>query len=409
MYDIHFYRFTQHPKSDTCWSLSVGPDGRIYCAACAELVPGERAVLFRYNEEADDLDRLLDMDVVVDDPRDSGRGTQCKIHDSFAPSMSDGVMYMATHLSGAPFDLKWYSPWHYWHDEKRCFRGAAMVAFDTRTDEVLWWDTIVPKEGCRCLLYDVPRGMFYFVSYPRDHLFEYDLKRRSTRDLGRVGSVNTQVIFLDRRHRVYVASDYGHLMRYDPQADRMEMSPFVLPHHPDIQNGWHSVLYDAAASPDRDCIYASSWSGHPRLMRYWPDDGDWGKVEDLGPATVEYDRTLPVDTFADHCGGLTFAGDDQLYYVSSRWDRTWDRDRPMEGSVIRLDPNTLSREVVAILKREDGQDAQYVSRGAVDHNGDLFFAHVNPVPDAIPPGIFKVTLPEDRKRPNAHLPIRVWG
>jgi hypothetical protein len=37
---VKWYPFTGHPNSDTCWSLSVGPDGRIYAAACAESMPG---------------------------------------------------------------------------------------------------------------------------------------------------------------------------------------------------------------------------------------------------------------------------------------------------------------------------------------------------------------------------------
>ena len=39
-YGVHWYPFLEHPDSDTCWSLSVGPDGRVYAAACAEGVPG---------------------------------------------------------------------------------------------------------------------------------------------------------------------------------------------------------------------------------------------------------------------------------------------------------------------------------------------------------------------------------
>jgi hypothetical protein len=35
-YPVKWYTFAEHPDSDTCWSLSVGPDGRIYAAACAE-------------------------------------------------------------------------------------------------------------------------------------------------------------------------------------------------------------------------------------------------------------------------------------------------------------------------------------------------------------------------------------
>jgi len=72
--------------------------------------------------------------------------------------------------------------------------------------------------------------------------------------------------------------------------------------------------------------------------------------------------------------------------------------------VWRLDPSTLKREEVARLEHPTGL-AHYVSRGAVDHNGDLFFGHVGNRPS----GIFKVSMPAERKRKDAHLPIRMWG
>jgi hypothetical protein len=75
-----------------------------------------------------------------------------------------------------------------------------------------------------------------------------------------------------------------------------------------------------------------------------------------------------------------------------------------EGVVWRLNPKTLEREEVTTLVHPNGS-AHYVSRGAVDHNGDLFFGHVG----SNPCGIFRVAMPASRKRENAHLPIRVWG
>jgi len=75
-----------------------------------------------------------------------------------------------------------------------------------------------------------------------------------------------------------------------------------------------------------------------------------------------------------------------------------------EGVVWRLNPANLMREVVAIL-RHPAQPAQYASRGAVDHNGNLFFGNVG----TKPVGVFKVHLPASRRRKNAHLPIRMWG
>ncbi|MFH1009133.1 MAG: hypothetical protein V1800_16790 [Candidatus Latescibacterota bacterium] len=408
-YKVTWYPFSEHPDSDSCWSLSVGPDGRIYAAACAEGTPGGVVKVMRYNEHSDSLDVLFSLDEMVADPWDSGRATQCKIHYSFAPSMSDGVLYMATHLSGPPIDRPAYSPWHSWHDPKRCFRGSALLAFDTKTDQVIWWDTLIPKEGCRCLLHDEERGLLYALSYPRDHFIIYDIGKRQRRDMGRIGSINAQVLFLDRKHRVWTTNDYGHLVRYDPERDRLETSPHVLPHNPMFQTGWHSVFYDAVASPDGECVYAGTWIANPYLMRIWPDEGAWGRVENLGPTTQERDFTVPMSTFTDHCGGLTFAGDGQLYYTASRW-----RDpvhNPMsgdhkdqEGVVWRLNPETLERVEVARLERPD-QFAHYVSRGAVDHHGDLFFGHVGPKPV----GIFKVHLPKERKKRDAHLPIRMWG
>ena len=49
-YACKWYPFVEHPNSDTCWSLSTGPDGRIYAAACAEGVPGGTVKVMRYNE-----------------------------------------------------------------------------------------------------------------------------------------------------------------------------------------------------------------------------------------------------------------------------------------------------------------------------------------------------------------------
>ena len=416
-YTVTWHQFVQHPDADSCWSLSAGPEGRIYAAACAEGTPGGIVKLIRYDERRDCLEYLFDLDEMVNDPRDSGRATQCKIHYSFAPSAGDGVLYMATHLSGPPIDQPAYSPWNSWHDPERCFRGSALLAFDTRTDAVLWWDTLIPKEGCRCLLHDEDRHRLFALSYPRDHLIEYDLRQRRPRDIARIGSINAQTLFLDKRHRVWTTDDYGHLVRYDPDKDRIERSPFVLPHNPIRQTGWHSVFYDVVAAPDGASVYAVTWNGNPYLMRIWPDEGEWGRVEDLGPVTPEHDPTLPENFFISHAGGLTFGGDGALYYVASRWQGAFPRSeevtgylsRPgkrkgVQGVVWRLQPHTLERTEVAVLERPNAC-AQYVSRGAADRNGDLFFGHVGPKPV----GLFKVTPPPGRRRPNAHLPLRMWG
>ena len=138
-------------------------------------------------------------------------------------------------------------------------------------------------------------------------------------------------------------------------------------------------------------------------------EGEWGRVEDLGAATQERDWGIPMDTFRDHCGGLVFGGDGNLYYGSSRWKDAvyqpeWGANREMEGVIWCMDPQTLDRKPFAILERPDAP-AQYVSRGAMDRNGDLFFGHVGPKPV----GIFRVSMPEARKGGSVSNSIRMWG
>jgi hypothetical protein len=265
-------------------------------------------------------------------------------------------------------------------------------------------------------LLDEERRLLYALSYPRDHFIIYDLEKRTRRDIGRIGSVNAQALFSDKSHRIWTTDDYGHLVRYDPERGRLDHSPNVLPHNAPVQSGWHSVFYDVVASPEGDCVYAVTWNGSSRLMRIWPDEGEWGRVEDLGPVTPPHEPDIPENYYTDHCGGLTFAADGQLYYVASRWKGNFPRrineldkfdgpeGRRVEGVVWRLDPRTLKREEVALLRRPDGS-SHYVSRGAVDAHGDLFFGHVG----RKPVGFFRVAMPPDRRKANSHLPLRTWG
>jgi hypothetical protein len=80
------------------------------------------------------------------------------------------------------------------------------------------------------------------------------------------------------------------------------------------------------------------------------------------------------------------------------------KNRDIEGVVWRVDPDSLEREEVTVLERPDAS-AHYISRGAVDKHGDLFFGNCS----KSPVGIFKLHMPGDRKKENAHLPIRMWG
>jgi hypothetical protein len=402
-----FYPFAERPDADSCWSLHAGPDGRIYAASCIEHVGGKSATLVRYDEAGDRLEYLFDLDEVTGDLRDSGRATQCKIHYSFAPA-SDGTLYMATHLSGPPPGEKYYNGWAGWHDAVRSFRGAYLVAYDTRTDSILSSELMIPKEGCRCLCLDEARRRLYAITYPRDHFVIWDLESRRLRDRGRIGSVNTQCLFTDRTGRVHLTDDRGHFLRYDPDQDSFEDLQLVYAHE-GHQTGWHGVLYDAVADPSGEAVYLLPWGVRPHLMRYFPHEGRRGRLEDLGPVTQDRDERWPISMSLDHAGGLVFGTDRMLYYVRARWPDAWTRggdfrnDPAVEGVLTRMDPQSLETEEVCVFAR-GGSASGYATRGARDAAGSLYFGHVG----APPVGLFRVTVP-GASRTEGHLPLRTWG
>ena len=71
-----FYPFDAIPACDSCWSLSTGPDGQIYAAACTEKTGGVGVYLVRYDEQKDRLEYLVDVAEAAGDLPDSGRATQ---------------------------------------------------------------------------------------------------------------------------------------------------------------------------------------------------------------------------------------------------------------------------------------------------------------------------------------------
>ena len=405
--DTSFLQFAERPLSDSCWSLHTGPDQKIYAAACAEHSPGETVTVTRHRRCDDSIEYLFDMDRVTGDLRDSGRATQCKIHYSFAPSPATGLLYAATHLSGAPKGETSYNPWAAWHDPRRSFRGAYLAAYDTAKDEIAWTSLMIPKEGCRCLCLDERRECLYALTYPRDHFVLFDLKTKTLKDIGRIGSVNCQCLFSDARGRIFFTNDQGVFMRYDPGTERLESLPLKFPHEWH-QDGWHGVIYDAVADPATGAVYMVPWMVRPHIARYWPEDGQGGRLEDLGPIGLEYDIRNPVSMSVDHAGGLVFGGDGWLYFVRtvnsggvSLAKAGWGGNG-LAGGLARLNPDTGRVEDLAVLCRP-GAASHYVSRGARDASGDLYFGHVG----IKPVGIFHVKMSYTEK-PTPVL-LRPWG
>ena len=400
---FEYREFSERPLSDSCWSVQTGPDGRVYIACCTEHTGGETGTVVRWDEDSGSLEYLFDLDEVTGDLRDSGRATQCKVHYSFIPDRERGLLHAATHLSGPPKGEESYNPWASWNDPARAFRGSYLVSYDTASDAVVESRLMIPKEGCRCLAFDQERRILYAVTYPRDHFVSYHLASGELRDFGRIGSVNTQCIFLDERGRAHLFDDAGRLVRFDPERQELEELPHIYPHEP-YQSSWHGVLYDAVRDPASGAIYMIPWKAHGHLARFWPLDGGAGRIEDLGPLSQARDPREIVSVNLDHVGGLIWGADSKLYLVRAEWTGSAYARGHATSMLMRLDPQKNEWEALGTLSSDKGKN-HYVSRGALSARGNMIFGKVL----TKPAGAYLVTVPDHPRQPSADYYLRPWG
>lgn len=401
--NIRIVDFRELPVHDTTWALNAGPDRRAYAAACCEHLGGVAAVIVRYAANGK-REALVDMGEVSGQPADNGRATQCKIHYSLiiAP---DGVLYAATHLSGPPLGHVVYNPWGNWNDPRVSFAGAALLVYDTRTDSVLWTDQLYPQEGCRCLALDVSRRRLYSCTYPLNHFHYYDLQSRRDADYGRIGAVNPQAVWLDPIGNAYTTDDNGRILRFDADARRLQILDPAIP-HPPFETGWHHMVYDVVACPDPYKVVGVAWTAWPHLWLYDMQDGDQGRMTDLGPLHPGLTGHEPNSINQSHVGGLAFGPDGLLYYsiMSER--------RPDHGLVSHLKRVDLAsgvhEDLGPLCDSQLGQCVHYVSRAVWLSRRDLILALIGRTPTGIAhvrfdDGELSDTAPEDFPS------LRLWG
>ncbi|MDD5484017.1 MAG: hypothetical protein PHP98_10300 [Kiritimatiellae bacterium] len=395
---IKAIRFGKLPLHDACWSLITGRDNRIYVGVCGELTGGLSVYLVSYDPKTERTDYLVEVAATVGIPSDNGHATQSKIHYCLLAG-DDGLLYGATHCTGAPLGDPIWRPWHCWYNPAKTFDGAKIFCYDPARDKVVFTDTVLSKEGSRCMALNQKAKKLYGISYPKNHFFVYDLASRRTEDFGRIGSINPQAIFLDVQNNAYTTDDYGYLLKFDAQRQKLHQLSVKLPRSP-FRDGFHNVLYDAVLSPDGKSVFGVSWNFGAHLFRYDFDEGPEGRICDLG---LPYgpDRDYWKNMTSDHAGGLVFGFDKMLYYaVNFYWKE------PVETHLIRFHPEKQIREDLGIIA-EGNCKANYIARGAADIYGNLYFADAG----VRPTKVFKYT-PEYAKTDTTRASIdiyRNWG
>ena len=387
--------FDALPVHDTNWGITTGRDGNVYIGVCGELTDGLSVFIVRYNPVTEQTEYMLEVGAALNEPADSGRAPICKLHYSMLPG-SDGLLYCATHYSGPPAGDAIWRPWHTWDDPKRMATGFHIFTYDPATEAVNDFGAMSPNEGCRALALAEKRKLLYGITWPRDRFFIFDLDRKQYRDLGRIGEVNPQCVWLDESENAYTVDDFGRVVKYCADEDKLTCLDARVPQDPDVATEERSV-YDSVPALDGKSVYGVTWNlekiqASERLFRFNFNDGT---VDDFGPACGA--------NKLDHAGGMVFGDDGYLYYSCSR--REPDRRLAFRMYLFRMDPETGQKEEIGPV--DDGiYQSEYIAKATKDFAGNLYFADTNSRPTKMyiytPEGAGKDFTP---KWPL----VRMWG
>ena len=394
--------FDKLPSHDTCWSITTGKDGLIYIGVCGEHIGGLSVFIASYDPQTEKVEYLCEVAPLLGEPPDNGRATHSKIHYCLLPG-DDGLLYGATHCTGAPLGDPIWRPWNAWNDPIRQFSGFHFFIYDPATRKLEDLGIGSPNEGSRAMALDPHRRLLYGVTYPRDHFYVYSLDERKYHDLGRIGDTNPQAVFVDSEFNAYTTDDYGYLIRCRAGTLELERLDLQIPHGP-MRNGWHNTLYDVEVSPDGCSFYGGGYGYDMRVYRFEPaghstSSGQAGRITDFGRAWGDDDGDWRNLEHNSHIGGMVFGEDGMLYYACS----VAEQDGP-RLHLIKMHPETGERQDIGLIT--DGEKKSgYIAKATRDWFGNLYFAESG----LVPPRIW-IYRPEGDWKPKPRWPlVRYWG
>ena len=365
--------FDEKPLQDTTWGITTGRDGAIYVGLCCEHLGGQTVYIGRYNPATDRKEILVDVARSLGEPPDNGRPTHSKIHYCMIPD-DDGVLWCATHCTGAPLGDPIWRPWNCWMHPKKDFSGFHIFAYNPATGDFRDFGVKGVREGSRAMAMDRRRRKLYGATYPRNHFYVHYMDEDRYLDLGRFGDINPQAVWVDAAGNGYSVDDLGHIVRCDGDTDELEHLDVQTP-HAIFRNGAYNTVYDVAPAPGENAVYGVSWSFDMRLFRYDMDDPRNPKsMHDLGRAYgPDYDDWDKFD-HENHAGGMVFGDDGMLYVCVSVW---W--KEPQGMYLIRVNPKTEEREEIGPIT--DGEfHSGYIAKASKDFDGVLYFADCSKTP-----------------------------
>ncbi len=210
---------------DVVYGLAAGAGNEIYLAASNEFSPGLCAVVYAFDIVTRRFRVVIDVEQATGFDPASGLMPHSKIHLALS-STRKGRVFAATHFTAPGAGQSSFEPIAAFRGK---YSGCFLLEYDPRGDGVINHGRLARGEGARISCLDERNQQYYFLSYPRNHLFRYDYAARELHDLGRMGQENSFGLEVDEQGDVYSSDDRGRILRYSRQEDRVEETNLFVP------------------------------------------------------------------------------------------------------------------------------------------------------------------------------------
>ena len=354
------------PHNDVIYSTATGTDGKIYLGVSNEFSAETFAHIFSYDPETNELRDIVDLRKLFPEGEDLLRPPHSKIHTSMCVG-PDGKVYAVTHVTAPPRGEQRHRIWEILDDPRRGYTGSHLVIYDPATDSVTDMGIINPREGCRFLAFNPEREELYFETYPRAHFKVVCAKTGRTKDIGRTSQFDALGPCWSACGYAFTTDNEGFMLRYDPEAERIERLPVRIPTAP-----WRPLegnrVRRMKVGPDGVKLYGVGWSA-VRLFEYDPTEGEYGTMRDLGTGWGE-------DRFNDYSRipavkAITFGRDGRMYLAVGEARLNIDDD---PGShIVAKDLETGGIEDFGVIQVEELPPVRFCQDATTGLDGTMYF------------------------------------
>lgn len=307
---VRQYKFVGNHREESMWSALYGAkSGKIYIGLCTH---AEAAHLYEFNPADGQMRHLADL-TTLHDERGEGINTNGKIHVRMGEDNEGNIYFAGLNEDTGPECI-----------DPSSYKGAFWYRYNPTLDKVEVLGKISRHFGLLGMVTD-PTYMRLYGLAEDGHLYMYDIRRRQTRDLGKVDDWDIcRTIFADDNGNVYGSFPVAQIWKYDPVEDRiidfpnirLQYDMRVLPRTMSKPMIDRKVIWRVIEWEPSEKVAYGIVGGNSMLFRYDVHKGTEGEIEYLVPLTAPMYwnetnvRQIPFATLA-----FTISNDRKIYYA----------------------------------------------------------------------------------------------